>query len=146
MRQDGASIICLPVPIGAMSVPDYRLQVNNPISLTGRLVPGVAEQLQGDARADIGDYCRDGYTASTIGTLRGIHGRISGGAESATPGPSISDTQQPPLITGTIGGGDWSDQINKLWKFDQMNHEADHATQNTFETTSSIINTLCFHT
>ena len=151
MRSRSASIVCLPVPIGSLSLPDHKLQANNPISLTGMLPIGLKEHVpSGDSEGHIGNFLSNGRSEGLCTELVDMWMRKRDSLEGVArlkfvaraPCPSIvrPATYQP------MTGADWSDKLAGLWDFNKLNHDADYGTKQTFETASSLINTMCFHT
>jgi hypothetical protein len=152
MRDARASIICIPVPVGGLSLPDHKLQTNNPISLTGSLPTGLKEHLpSGDTEGHIGDYLQDGRTESITKELIEMWTKKRESMPTQVQRAKFEKRVPCPLYMKAVGGnassGDnWSKTFATLWGFAGMNHPADYGTKQTFETSSSLINTMCFHT
>ena len=156
MAKYDASIIALPVPIGAMNPTDHRLNLNNPISLTGVLDPGM-RQMTGRSRAacvNIGDYEIQNKSRRVVSELADMwdkeHGivppNIAGvrgarGVAAANPRPYANPDRDRDL-----SGQTYSDMYSALFGFHSMNHDVDYENSKTFETASRLINTMCFHT
>jgi hypothetical protein len=148
MRNRTASILCMPVPIGAVSLPDNKLQMDNPISLSGRLPTGLKELVpSGDTAGNIGDYLETGRSEALSLELAEMWQKKY---ESLSPEKQqrFSKSNPCPLITrhSVTKGAEWSEQLSQLWNFHGMNHDADYGTKQTFDTSSTLINTICFHT
>jgi hypothetical protein len=139
MQQHRASIICLPVPVGAINPHDKRLNTNNPISLTGRLNPHTREMAgQQDAHhVHIGDYMCDSRGPDISRHMQDAyhlaHGKMS------TLGPHTPAADQ-------LCGQDYSHVYDQIFGFSGMNHEVDYENSRTYETSARLINTMCFHT
>ena len=155
MRMNSASIIALPVPVGAISPFDHRLQMNNPISLTGSLDPNVREVTgrQDACKVHIGDYETNGTTYETLKELRKMQddADVLAAANPPIAVPNVEDH----LRNGTVdahskatgcGGQVLSDIYDAIWGFSGMNHSVDYQNSGSFETSARLINTMCFHT
>jgi hypothetical protein len=110
MIKQEASVICYPIPAGAMTL-DHRLKLNNPIDMFGDLPPNLQAHAGDSNAADvsIGNYVdhngveQDGKTLS-------------------------------------------SEMAARLFANNRLNHAVDYANCNTYESSSRLINTMCFHT
>jgi hypothetical protein len=148
MKNHNASIICVPVPVGAISLPDHKLQMDNPISLTGRLPTGLRELVpSGENAGNIGDYLDTGRTEAISLELAEMWQKKYD-AMPQLDRQKFTDRNPCPLIARhlSMNGQEWSSQLSQMWKFGEMNHEADYGSKQTFETSSTLINTMCFHT
>ena len=165
MRQNSASIIAMPVPVGAISPFDHRLQMNNPVSLTGSLDPNVRELTgrQDACKVHIGDYESEGTTQNTLRELRALW-YAKAFTKSNSPDPSSQSEDRltwdkknlpcppNPDIGRTYnkhygcGGQVLSDIYDAIWGFSGMNHSVDYQNSGSFETSARLINTICFHT
>ena len=153
MHRNNASIICIPVPVGAINPVDKRLQTMNPISVTGVLDPNMRENTghHGACMVHLGDYAFKGKSSGALDDLRQMwetkRSSMTTNAaelvrfERACPCPPIG-----PEIDHQIPGQLFSDIIDQIWGFSKMNHEVDYANSNSFETSGRLINTICFHT
>lgn len=165
MRQNSASIIAMPVPVGAISPFDHRLQMNNPVSLTGSLDPNVRELTgrQDACKVHIGDYESEGTTSNTLRELRALWKAkaisMSSDANRNTlpvnrlawdpdniPCPPDPDTDDRYNKHYGCGGQVLSDIYDAIWGFSGMNHSVDYQNSGSFETSARLINTICFHT
>ena len=158
MRRNNASIICIPVPVGAINPVDHRLQTNNPISVTGVLDPNMRENTgqQAACAVHIGDYAIKGQSNTVLSDLRQMwslkrdHITNMNNANAANQLQRFQTScPQPPVpgpLSGQIPGQTFSDVVDQLWGFGNMNHEVDYAHSKTFETSGRLINTVCFHT
>ena len=156
MRRNNASIIAVPVPVGAINPVDRRLATNNPISLTGVLDPTMRAQTgnQAACMVHLGDYAIKGKSGTVLEDLRQMWRlkRIHVGSQKdgETRLLQFQNTCPcPPLpvhIDHHIPGQLFSDIIDQLFQFGNMNHEVDYANAQTFETSGRLINTICFHT
>lgn len=162
MAKYDASIIALPVPVGAVNPTDKRLQLNNPISLTGVLDPGM-RQMTGRSRAacvNIGDYEVQGKSRRAVSELADMWRREHNGAAAVPPAIGGMPAAQPPGVAPAnnpmpyvnpnrdrdLSGQTYSDIYAALFGFHSMNHDVDYENSKTFETASRLINTMCFHT
>lgn len=128
MQTHNASIIALPVPVGAMNRKDHRLQMNNPISLTGKLDPATQSYCgRGGMDMSIGPYVRDGKKDECLGRA---------------PDMRWNYRRPPEFMDGTA----LSAAFDQIWGFGHMNHEVDYDNQGVYQTASRTINTTCFHT
>lgn len=167
MRMNSASIIAMPVPVGAISPFDHRLVMNNPISITGSLDPNVRELTgrQDACKVHIGDYESNGSTYETLKELHSMwttkHQHLTARSQQAMgaaakqrlgnyvkanpapPKPQDSDTYSKHLA---CGGQVLSDIYDAIWNFSGMNHAVDYQNSGSFETSARLINTMCFHT
>jgi hypothetical protein len=156
MAKYDASIIALPVPIGAMNPTDHRLNLNNPISLTGVLDPGL-RQMTGRSRAacvNIGDYEVQGKSRRVVSELADMWDKEHGIAPpnvGPVHGARVAAAANPrpyanPARDRDLSGQTYSDMYAALFGFHSMNHDVDYENSKTFETASRLINTMCFHT
>ena len=137
MAKYRASIICLPVPVGAIDPVDKRLQMNNPISLTGVLDPSMraAAGRESAACVNIGDYellhkTRDAY--AKLASMWDNQNKNYGA-------PEMANMEAPVLIEGPdpnprpcychegepeqpLSGQVYSDMYSELFGFHTMNH------------------------
>lgn len=149
MQTTDSSIICLPIPLGAMDPSSHRLNMPNPVALSGNL---------------------DVYQAAWGGNNRGVD--VSMAPSNCVPDYLKTETQDPlpqflnmdprqhngflPCILAAYsgkGGGvtpQVKDQLqeyfNGTWGFNTLNNQVDIDGATTFETSGNLINTVCFHT
>jgi hypothetical protein len=157
MMLHNASLICLPVPVGAMNPSDHRPRINNPLSLTGFLDPTMREasgHTGSGAGVHIGDYVEDGTSRQTLRLLDGLYqSRLK--AEyplGATPADRtrFEYTYPRPLQSEDTGrvtadtGAQFSSIFNELFRFSQMNHESDYEAIGLYEVSGRQINTVTF--
>lgn len=126
MAKHNASIICLPVPVGAANLDDHRLNLNNPISLTGSLDPvtQAASSHSANNGVDIGNY--NVATSDTRDHIQRHRGRN--------------------IRAPTVDGAELSAYYNNLFKFGEINHEVDYENSGSFDSAGRLVNTICFHT
>lgn len=155
MAKNNASIICLPVPIGTMDAQSKRINMNNPISLSGKLSP----MLSGTCtRVHASNVCYHlkASASSYIESLLKLETRFS---QDQRTHVSLSNSHNETaclLALKRISAGNvhqhgplstkLSEEYAKLFDFGRMNHDVDYDNCNTFETASQLINTMCFHT
>jgi hypothetical protein len=147
MNEHDASIIAVPVPVGAISAQDHRLNLSNPISLTGQLDP-VRRQAAMRSSAEfvnIGDYAYRGTTQETLNTWNEkIRARDRARLSvPEPPGMAMVTTADTPQAARGIG---YSKLFSRIWGWGEMNHEVDYENSQTFETAGRVINVMCFHT
>jgi len=143
MKKYEASIIVVPVPIGAVNPIDKRLNLNNPISLTGSLDP-ITRESAGKQKAHnvhIGDYEKDGVTKSILYDLR-LRYDENAGFMNGSPAPYVPHEDSDSSPSGQF----YSDAYSALFGFHEMNHSVDYENSRTYETSARLINTTCFHT
>jgi len=161
MNKHGASIICLPVPIGAIDPVDKRLQMNNPISLTGVLDP-ITRAAAGNMQAacvNIGDYELNGKSRRVIESLQKMWdsaassidatGKVTYGMTAHTAHPLLMNPKPYVSKEGDnkeLSGQTYSDMYCALFGFHNMNHDVDYENSRTYETACRVTNTMCFHT
>jgi len=168
MRRHNASIIALPVPVGAISPLDHRLRMNNPISLTGSLDPNV-RQLTGRQDAccvHIGNYETDGTSFNILKELHDLYehkiqhlnsplvnpagpGSMNKFKKHNKPVPDPSKDDRFKWASNDnngCGGQILSDIYDAIWNFSGMNHSVDYQNSGSFETSARLINIMCFHT
>ena len=138
MASHDASIIAVPVPIGAIDPIDKRLNTNNPISLSGSLDPISSEGAgkRNTHQVHIGDWPH-----ATI--VNGLRARF---LEEDAERPELAPPLQQEQHTSNHSGKRASEDFNHLFGFSQMNHAVDYDNSRTFETNGNLINTMCFHT
>lgn len=114
--------------MGALDPFDHRLNLQNPISLTGSLDPNMIMDAgrQSTHKVDIGDY-----RSNTKTLLEQIHGSNS----TVDVGDGVDIPQ-----------GALSLLFNKLYGMDTLNEATDYKNCRTYETSCRLINTICFHT
>ena len=165
MRMNSASIIAMPVPVGAISPFDHRLTMNNPISITGCLDPNVRELTgrQDACKVHIGDYETNGSSFETMKELHEMwkakHSDLTKDMDDSTirvsnelrkwkeVNPELPDVENN-LSTYSkhfgCGGQVLSDIYDAIWNFSGMNHSVDYQNSGSFETSARLINTMCF--
>lgn len=155
MRKNNASIICVPVPVGAINPVDRRLATNNPISLTGVLDPNTRAKTgqQSACMVHMGDYAAKGKSGTVLDDLRQMwmlkrnHLSNQGNAHQLARFQATCPCPPPPVtLDHHIPGQLLSDIVDQIFGFSEMNHEVDYANAQTFETSARLINTMCFHT
>lgn len=138
MQKYNASIICLPVQMGAVNVGDHRLNLNNPISLTGSLDPitQASSSHSANSQVHIGNY----ETAA-----RNAEQQVDKMWKAAdlVGAPGLQNRPKP---AGQPTGVALSSFYNDLFAFGKLNHEVDYENSGSFETAGRLVNTLCFHT
>ena len=155
MRKNNASIIAIPVPVGAINPVDRRLATNSPIGMTGVLDPEMRARTgnQAACMVHLGDYAAKGKSGTVLDDLRQMWQLKRNHLSTAGQAHQLARFQAscpcPPMevaIDDHIPGQLFSDVIDQIWGFSNMNHEVDYANAQTFETSGRLINTICFHT
>lgn len=146
MQQQSASIIAALAPVGALSSPDHKLQTNNPISLTGSLPDGVRENAcSGDAAGHLGDYATSHARRAQLLYLAEAWRRKYDALPSSSRRTWARQNPCPVCPAGSAGTS-WSQALAAQWGLNTLNHPADYQNQGTYETSSFLLNTICFHT
>jgi hypothetical protein len=120
-----ASIIAVPVPIGSLNVDDHRLNLMNPVSLTGCLTPNCMPKNRVSVVVHPGDYAANGKASEEF---------------------SKALNQQGVQYGWTPTGEELAQCWNNVFQFGTMNRSIDYEMSNSFESAHSVINTYCFHT
>lgn len=141
MAINDASIICFPVPVGSVNPDDRRLNMTNPISLTGELDP-IKQSCSSHSNrgcVHIGDYQE--HQCEVQNNLVQMYE-----AWAAATVTSAYGDARPCKFKRAHAGSVMSKAYNQLFGFGQVNHSVDYENSNTFENAARLINLICFHT
>lgn len=140
MRANVASIIALPVPIGAIDLEDNTLAVENPVDLSGNMDQRFLEYL-GDhcnGRVDIGDYCL--HSERTYRMLMKRYDTLSDDDKRLHRAPEVPNYR---LILGNEPGKHVTKQTATEFGFNSTNAPAAIAAADAdFHKSNLVVNTL----
>ena len=122
MNKYQASIICIPVPLGAMDPQSHRLNMNNPIDLSN------------DLRVH-----QERWGGNNIGVDVAMH-------SNRRPEYLMEAGFEKFIRHYVIGANDAGEFAERFWHFKSLNTQVDIDAAKTFETSGNLINTTCFHT
>lgn len=141
MAINNASIICLPVPVGSVNPDDRRLNLLNPISLTGDLDPikQACSSHSNRGCVNIGDYKE--HQREVQDNLVQMYNTWA-----AAKVTSANTDGRPCKFKREHEGSVMSKAYNDLFRFSDVNHSVDYENSSTFENAAGLVNLICFHT